>query len=98
MDIQLFDNYEDDGQLSLFRFDDSEYEMENEPKAEKTAEKAAEKRAETEKTFDLHLAPGGSGIRIQRCSSCGKLLFVREETAGYSASCNNCGIEYFQKM
>ena len=26
MDIQLFDNYEDDGQLSLFRFDDSEYE------------------------------------------------------------------------
>lgn len=98
MDIQLFDNYEDDGQLSLFRFDDTEFEMENEQKTEKAAEKASEKRAESEKAADLHLAPGGSGIRIQRCSSCGKLLFVREETSRYTASCNNCGIEYFQKI
>ena len=94
MDIQLFDNYEDDGQLSLFRYDDSEIDMEYEPETEKPTAK----KAETDGTADLHTASGGLSIRIKRCSSCGKLLFVREEAGGYAASCNNCGIDYFQKV
>ena len=94
MDIQLFDNYEDDGQLSLFRYDDSEIDMEYKPEAEKPVAK----KAEAEGTADVHAAPGGLSVRIKRCSSCGKLLFVREEAGGYAASCNNCGIDYFQKV
>jgi DNA-directed RNA polymerase subunit RPC12/RpoP len=71
MDIGLFDNFEDDGQLSLFGFDE-QYPDEKE-----------------------ELTPG---IRIKRCTSCGKLLAVKEEAEGFSASCNNCGIRYFQRI
>lgn len=67
MDVQIFDNYEDDGQLSLFETEEERQES------------------------------GGADIRIGRCSGCGKLLFVREESAGYLSECNNCGIKYLQK-
>ncbi|MGN0167926.1 MAG: hypothetical protein ACI4AB_07785 [Acetatifactor sp.] len=94
MDIRLYENYEDDGQLSMFGFDEPEFDMESELAQEKAV---AVHSAKSGEPGDLHLIPGGSGIRIQRCSSCGKLLYVKEEAGGYAASCNNCGIEYFQK-
>lgn len=75
MDIQLFDNYEDDGQLSMFG-----------------AENPAEEPAPEESVQE-----GQTDIRIRHCSSCGKLLFVREQSDGCSSECNNCGIKYFQK-
>ena len=75
MDINLFDNFEDDGQLSMFG-------------VEEQAERSAEQEPETE---------SGMGIRIKSCSSCGKLLFVREESDAFFAECNNCGIRYCQK-
>lgn len=121
--IRFYDNYEDDGQLSLFCYDDSELafsespaeeeRMEDEslkrqPETELSAKKQAVKeqpakvRQTEEKTIsgasELQAAAGGFGIRIRRCGSCGKQMFIREETGGYAASCNNCGIEYFQKV
>lgn len=84
MDIQLFDNYEDDGQLSMF---DMAEDIEN-------LQAPMDGGPETEETLP---ASGSAGIRIQRCSSCGKLLFVREENEYYTAACNACGIRYVQK-
>lgn len=75
MGIKLYDNYEDDGQLSMFG-------------VEEQAERSAEGEPETEKEPD---------IRIRSCSSCGKLLFVREEEKAFFSECNNCGIKYCQK-
>lgn len=75
MDIKLFDNYEDDGQLSMFG-------------VEEQAERSAEQEPEPER---------GTDIRIRSCSSCGKLLFVREEEKAFFSECNNCGIRYCQK-
>ena len=75
MGIKLYDNYEEDGQLSMFG-------------AQEQAEESAEQQPETE---------GGTDIRIRSCSSCGKLLFVREEGNAFFSECNNCGIRYCQK-
>lgn len=75
MGIKLYDNYEDDGQLSIFG-------------AQEQAEGPVEREPEPE---------GGTDIRIRSCSSCGKLLFVREEEKAFFAECNNCGIRYCQK-
>ena len=75
MDIKFFDNYEDDGQLSMFGVGEQE-----------------EESAELESDTAI-----GTGIRIMSCSSCGKLLFVREESDAFFAECNNCGIRYCQK-
>ena len=75
MGIKLYDNYEEDGQLSMFG-------------AQEQEEGSAERQPETE---------GGTDIRIRSCSSCGKLLFVREEGNAFFAECNNCGIRYCQK-
>ena len=75
MGIKLYDNYEEDGQLSMF----GAQEQEDGP---------AERQPETE---------SGTDIRIRSCSSCGKLLFVREEGNVFSSECNNCGIRYCQK-
>lgn len=85
MDIQLFDNFEDDGQLSMF---DMGEDIENLqiPVAEATP--AAEELPTS----------GSAGIRIQKCSSCGKMLFVREDNGCYVSACNACGIRYLQKM
>lgn len=101
MDIRLYDNYEEDGQLSLFGFDDADYEMEVQPlpdMAEETAKKKTAVQRDAAVNTGLHLAPGGSGIRIRKCATCGKHLFVSEVSGGYASSCNNCGIEYFQKV
>ena len=43
-------------------------------------------------------ASGSAGIRIQRCSCCGKVLFVKEEEGCLSAFCNACGVSYMQKI
>lgn len=74
MDIKLFDNYEDDGQLSLFGAQE-----------------------QTEGFPEQTEAESGTDIRIRSCSSCGKLLFVREEGNAFFSECNNCGIRYCQK-
>lgn len=85
MDIGLFDNYEDDGQLSLFGLvEDVENLRETDPGEERSAEQLP--------------SSGSAGIRIRRCSCCGKLLFVREEENCYLAACNACGVSYMQKM
>lgn len=85
MDIGLFDNYEDDGQLSLFGLgEDVENLRETDPGEERSAEQLP--------------SSGSAGIRIRRCSCCGKLLFVREEENCYFAACNACGVSYMQKM
>ncbi len=71
MDIGLFENYEDDGQLSLFGAEEPVPEPETE---------------------------GGTDVRIRSCSSCGRLLLVREDNGSFFVSeCNSCGIIYRQK-
>lgn len=143
MDIGLFDNFEDDGQLSLFGLGEDvedlwetysgekrstgqsrgSKEAENAEKVESTeksenteksesAEKPeiTEKPEKTEKpesageprssgeVQDQLPSSGSAGIRIRRCSCCGKLLFVREEENCYLAACNACSVSYMQKM
>lgn len=85
MGVQLFDNYEDDGQLSMFDLGEDIEKLQT-PLEESSSE---------EKELP---ASGSAGIRIQKCSSCGKLLFVREEEGCYHSACNACGIRYVQKM
>lgn len=80
MDIRLFDNYEEDGQMSLFGAEEQEFGT---VERERTAE-----NVESDRPTD---------IRIRNCSSCGKLLFVREEETAFLSECNNCGIRYRQK-
>lgn len=82
MDINLFGNYEDDGQLCLFGAE------------EQTAGTA--ERGQTAEKGNAGLE-GSADIRIKSCSSCGKLLYVREEKDALYAECNNCGIKYSQK-
>lgn len=143
MDIGLFDNFEDDGQLSLFGLGEDvedlwetysgekrsagqsrgSKEAENAEKVESTeksenteksesAEKPeiTEKPEKTEKpesageprssgeAQDQLPSSGSAGIRIRRCSCCGKLLFVREEENCYLAACNACSVSYMQKI
>ncbi len=90
MGIQLFDNYEDDGQLSMFDLgEDIENLRPSEPK---------EMQEEMPGSGEQLPASGSAGIRIQNCSSCGKMLSVREEGGFYTAVCNVCRIKYRQKM
>lgn len=149
MDIGLFGNFDDDGQMSMFAFEEPEFDMESElaartaalekERAEKESGNGAKKNmdaseprkavarprpkavlpSETEvaekqpvevKVSDVvkvsdagssvaaskMVAEPTSNIRILRCSTCGKLLFVKEEAGGYTAFCNNCEIGYFQ--
>lgn len=83
--MQLFDNYEDDGQLSMF---DMAEDIER-------LQASLESGRQTEESLP---ASGSAGIRIQKCGSCGKLLFVKEENECYTSACNACGIRYMQKM
>lgn len=85
MDIQLFDNFEDDGQLSMF---DMGEDIEN-------LQTLAVEEAPAQEELP---ASGSAGVRIQKCSSCGKLLFVKEEDGCYVSLCNACGVKYLQKM
>lgn len=78
MDIQLYDNYEGDGQLSMFDLGEDLDEIQ---------------KRETKEHLITH-----TNIRIRKCSSCGKLLHVKETEEGYMAFCNACGISYFQKL
>lgn len=128
MDIGIFDNFEDDGQLTLFGLEEdyeelqmsvreSEKETASESKSgrsaqEKSAAGVGELRGKqpqskepvsgeflsAETIFgEQPSGQSGVGIRIRRCSSCGKLLFVKEEDGGYVSACNACGIQYVQK-
>lgn len=85
MDIGLFDNFEDDGQLSLFGLGE---DVENLRETDSGEEHSAEQLPSS----------GSAGIRIRCCSCCGKLLYVREEENCYLAACNACGVSYIQKM
>ncbi|MCM1025332.1 MAG: hypothetical protein NC432_02790 [Roseburia sp.] len=84
MDIRLFDNDEDDGQLSMFDLGEDVERLQEAPDDRLSGEK------------ELPVS-GSAGIRISRCSSCGKMLFVREEEGGYRAVCNACQISYTQR-
>lgn len=85
MDIRLFDNEEDDGQLSMFDLGED---------AEKLQAVSGDSLSD-EKELP---ASGSAGIRIGRCASCGRILFVREEEGCYRATCNACNISYTQKV
>lgn len=117
MDIQLFDNFDDDGQLSLFGLTDDFEEIQplgqdmpettgvsdgEKPgmSAESSGRQASEKEAARKEVQHMdHREPerDDTGIRIGRCSSCGKMLFVLEENGGYVSACNTCGIRYVQQ-
>ena len=144
--MQLFDNYEEDGQLSLFSADYDDWDEDWEEIPEEAADDAeqsqtvkevaeeepavkiakgkpgtsAKTKAASENagstpeqkaviigdavdTYEkavagLEMTNAGPTVRVKYCASCGKLLFVREETAGFHSECNNCGIKYFQKL
>lgn len=124
MDIHIFDNFDEDGQLTLFGLEEDIEELQSAKKRTMSAGKqaaeeqasgkpaaeeqvpgkqASEESVSGEQTAGEQLTgqqpsdQGSVGIRIRRCSSCGKLLFVREEDGGYSSACNACGIQYVQK-
>lgn len=130
MDIQIFDNFEEDGQLTLFGLEEDYEELRTYAKKTEPhdGKKASGKQAVKESAAGKQTAeesPSGEqvtaepalgvqmsaeqpvgqqssdhdsiGIRIRRCSSCGKLLFVKEEDGSYSSACNACGIQYLQK-
>lgn len=129
MDIGIFDNFDDDGQLTLFGLEEDFGDLPEplgEPEREPVHEDArgTSGKPEPERKLVREEVPGsldraeaekqsarrnaaefsgesfdgqGTGIRIRRCSSCGKLLFVREEDGGCYSSCNACGIQYVQK-
>lgn len=89
MDINWYDNYEEDGQLSLFNMGEDMEDLRESDKKEKN--KPEDGREES-------LLPSGSAdIRIQRCSSCGKILCVKQEEDCYRSACNACNIQYLQK-
>ena len=85
MDIQVYDNFEDDGQLSMFRMEESLEELQRPAAYKEQAEEPLP-------------ASGSAGVRVGRCSTCGKMLHVKEEDGCYVSSCNACGISYIQKM
>ena len=96
MDIQIFDNFEEDGQLTLFGLEEDYEEL--------RVKQPQPKEPVSRDILSTEMLPGeqlsdqiGAGIRIRSCSSCGKLLFVREENGGYVSACNACGIQYIQK-
>lgn len=119
MDIGIFDNFDDDGQLTLFGLEEDFGDLpeplgEPEKESVREAVRGTSGKPEPERESVREAARGTSGkpeperesvreevqdtgIRIRRCSSCGKLLFVREEDGGYCSSCNACGIQYVQK-
>lgn len=128
MDIGIFDNFEDDGQLTLFGLEEdyeelqmSVRESEKETASESRSGRSAQgksaagvgeprgKQPQSEEPVSGEFlsaetifrgqpsGQSGVGIRIRRCSSCGKLLFVKEEDGGYVSACNACGIQYIQK-
>ncbi len=82
MDIGLFDNYEEDGQLSMFGTGASA----ETPKPGLAQERSSGKEEKPD-----------AEVRIKRCSCCGKLLFVREEQTEFRAECNSCGVRYLQR-
>lgn len=93
MDIQLFDNFEDDGQLSMFDMAEDLEELSNSVMEESGPQDDAPKGAAGAKT-----GTAGGEIRIRKCSTCGKILYVKEEGTCYSSFCNTCGIHYSQKI
>lgn len=146
MDIGIFDNFEEDGQLTLFGIEEELEELqasarERAARAGKRAENARgaisgkqaeeelrkaaagqqpaeemqgaglegqsaqEKQDKQEKQMpegkpagQQSLGQEGDGIRIRSCSSCGKLLFVKEENGSCHSGCNACGIKYVQVL
>lgn len=143
MDLGIFDNFEEDGQLTLFGIEEELEELqasareraartgkraenareavsENRPEEESRKAAAGRRLAEEmqgtgpeeqparekpekqipEARSAIQQAPGqiSDGIRIRSCSSCGKLLFVKEEEGSCHSECNACGIQYTQVL
>ncbi len=96
MDIGIFDNLDDDGQLTLFGLEEDFGELLEPLGGQETGRQPVREKAQ-ESFGELPDGQGSTGIRIRRCSSCGKLLFVREEDGCYYSACNACGIQYVQK-
>lgn len=148
MDIGVFDNFEEDGQLTLFGIEEELEELQKsareraaragkrqaqeeqpaqktvsgrrpaeeaaageteeaaseEPPTQETQEATAEQSAQgrpekqmpEEKSAGQQAFGQTDGIRIRTCSSCGKLLFVKEENGVCHSACNACGIQYMQ--
>lgn len=90
MDIGLFDNFEDDGQLSLFGMGEGVEDL-------RETDPAEVREANPAEAGERLPSSGSAGIRIRQCSCCGKLLFVKEEGDCYLAACNACGVSYVQK-
>ena len=84
--MMFFDNDDDDGQISMFDMSESveEYVAAN----SKAAKGKAEPQEKTERTVN---------VRINNCSCCGRMLFVREESDAYTSNCPACGVKYLQK-
>lgn len=109
MDIGLFDNFEEDGQLSMFDLgEDIENLSGPIEEAENVGNETGNKTLDTVGTAKTEgaVASGDTvakektvlsmtgGNRIRKCSTCGRLLCVREEAGGYRSVCNTCGISY----
>ncbi len=96
MDIQLYDTMEDDGQLSLFGMNGQGID---EPRPMEPEIKDMElKEPEIRQPEGEAQEPDAAwDVRIRCCSSCGKLLFVREEGDAFLSECNNCGVRYCQR-
>lgn len=151
MDIGVFDNFEEDGQLTLFGIEEELEDLQKsareraaragkrqaqeeqpaqktvsgrrpaeeaqeaaageteeaaseerptqetqEAAAEQSAQGRPEKQTPEEKSAGQQSFGQTDGIRIRTCSSCGKLLFVKEENGVCHSACNACGIQYMQ--
>ena len=68
MDFNIFDNYEEDGQLSMFDMA-QDYELGEEPAVEEKKTKYASKPS-NEKENDMQDRAGT--VRINKCICCGK--------------------------
>ncbi len=82
--------------------EEAEEEMFAEVVEKETISKPVEKAATMPKMTPPPIVPqeekySGPEIRVRYCSTCGKLLFVKEDATGYSSECNHCEIKYFQK-
>lgn len=92
MDFNIFDNYEEDGQLSMFDMAQDYEELS--PVVEEKKTKYAPKQTNV---IENDMQAGSGTVKISKCMSCGRILFVKDAGASFSATCNACGVEYIQK-
>lgn len=76
--------------------DERPAEETQEAAAEQSTQGRPEKQTPEGKSAGQQSFGQTDGIRIRTCSSCGKLLFVKEENGVCHSACNACGIQYTQ--